>query len=74
MSIIQARLSDQESKVIRDFARAKNISVSSLIRESIFERIEDEIDLRAYERAMAEFKKNPKTHSHKEVMKEFGIS
>jgi hypothetical protein len=74
MSVIQARLSDSESKVIRDYARAKKISVSSLIRESVLEKIEDEIDLRIYKKAMAEFRKNPKTYSLDEVIEELGLS
>ena len=43
------------------------MSVSELVRRSVIERIEDEYDLKAYEEAMAEYKKNPVTISHEEV-------
>jgi hypothetical protein len=73
MSIIQARLSENESAIVKEYARANNMSLSSLIRDSVFEKIENEIDLRTYEKAMSEFRKNPKTYSHEEVLKEFGL-
>ena len=37
------------------------------------EAIEDELDLRAAEKARAEYLANPVTYSHEELMKEFGI-
>jgi hypothetical protein len=73
MSVIQTRLTESESAIVKEYAHAKNISLSSLIRDSVFEKIENEIDLRAYEKAMSEFRKNPKTYSHEEVLKEFGL-
>jgi hypothetical protein len=71
--MIQARLTDRESIIVKEYARAKNISLSSLIRDSIFDKIEDEIDLRTYEKAISEFQKHPKTYSPEEVMQEFGL-
>jgi hypothetical protein len=73
MSIIQARLTERESIIVKEYAPAKNISLSSLIRDSVFDKIENEIDLRTYEKAMSEFRKNSKTYSHEEVIKEFGL-
>jgi hypothetical protein len=35
---------------------------------------EDEKDLRAYEEAMEEFRKNPVTYTHEEVKKMLGIT
>jgi len=67
--MIQARLSPEEESFIKAYALANNISISALIRESIFEKIEDEIDLRAYEKAMGIHLKNPKTVSFDEMCK-----
>ncbi len=67
------RLSDQDSALIKKYAELKKVSVSELLRQSVMERIEDEYDLKLYEKAMAEFEKNPVTYSLDEVEKELGL-
>ena len=49
------------------------MTVSELVRQSVIERIEDEYDLKAYEKAMEEYKSNPKTYSLDEVERELGL-
>jgi len=73
MSIIQARLSDEDEALVMQYVKVKNISVSELIREAILEKIEDEIDLQLYEEALAEFEKSPAAYALDAVEKELGI-
>ena len=68
---ISLRLSDEDSMIIKKYAELNNISVSDLVRQSVMERIEAEYDLKAYEKAIAEYKENPATYSHEEVMRMF---
>ena len=70
---ISLRLSEEDTKLIKDYARIKNMSVSDLIRQAVIEKIEDEIDLAAYRRAIDEFNKNPRTYTLDEVEKELGL-
>ena len=70
---VSVRLSEKEDLLIRNYARLNNISVSELFRRAVLEKIEDEIDLKAYEKAMAEYKKNPVTYTLDEVAKELGL-
>lgn len=70
---VSVRLSEKEDLLIRNYARLNNISVSELFRRAVLEKIEDEIDLKAYEKAMAEYKKNPVTYTHEEVAKMLGL-
>ncbi len=70
---ISLRLSEEDTKLIKDYARIKNMSVSDLIRQDVIEKIEDEIDLAAYRKAIDEFNKNPKTYTLDEVEKELGL-
>ena len=49
---VSVRLSEKEDILIRNYARLNNISVSELFRRAVLEKIEDEIDLKAYEKAM----------------------
>lgn len=71
--VISVRLSEQENTLIKNYAKLYNTSVSDIIRRAILERIEDELDMRAYEKAKAEYLADPVTYSLDEVAKELGI-
>lgn len=70
MTVISRRLDEQEDKLIKGYARTKNISVSALIRSSVLEKIEDEIDLGLYNQAMKEHRENPQSISFEDMLKE----
>lgn len=70
---ISLRLSEEDAKLIKDYAKANNVSVSDLFRQTVIEKIENEIDLTAYNKAYAAFKKDPKTYTLDEVEKELGL-
>ena len=64
---ISLRLNAEESALIKAYASLKHLSVSELIRQTVIEKIEDEYDLKTYEKSMAEYKANPVTYTHEEV-------
>lgn len=64
---ISLRLNDKDSELIRAYASMHGMTVSELVRRTVLERIEDEYDLKAYEKAMEEYSKNPVTFTHAEV-------
>ena len=70
---ISLRLSEEDSMLIKKYAEMHNISVSELVRQSVFDRIEEEYDLKAYDDALAEFKADSTTCSLDEVEKELGL-
>ena len=49
---ISLRLSNEDFLLIKKYAELKKMSVSELVRQSVMERIEDEYDLKAYQKAM----------------------
>ena len=69
---VSIRMSDEDTKLIKDYARLHGITVSDFLRRAALEKIEDELDLRAAEKAYAEYLANPVTYSNEEIMKEFG--
>lgn len=71
---VSLRLNDSDSQLIKAYAEMNGISVSELLRKSVLERIEDEFDLKAYEKAMEEYRVNPVTYSLEDVMKELELS
>ena len=70
---ISLRLNEQDTELIKSYAALQNVSVSELIRRIVLERIEDEYDLKEYEKALAEYKANPVTYSLDDVEKELGL-
>jgi len=70
---ISVRLNDRDTELIKAYAEMNNISLSDLVRNAIMEKIEDEYDLECYKKAMADYKKNPKTYTLDEVKKELEL-
>lgn len=66
---ISLRISDEDTNLIKAYAAMHNVSVSELIRQSVMDRIEDEFDLAAWEKAHTEYLANPVTYSYDEVCK-----
>ena len=73
MSMISLRLDEYEEALIKAYAKANNLSISELIRRSVIEKIEDEIDLKLYEDAMKSYKEEPESFSLEEAMKELEL-
>ena len=71
---ISLRLNTADSELVKAYAEMNGISVSELLRRSVMERIEDEFDLKTYEEAMAEYRKNPVTYSLEEVIEELDLA
>lgn len=70
---ISVRLNEKDAELVKAYAEMNNISLSDLIRNAILEKIENEYDLECYEKAMQEYKKNPKTYTLEEVKKELEL-
>lgn len=70
---ISIRLNEEDTKLIKDYAKINKISISELFRKTVIEKIEDENDLTAYNKAYAAFKKNSKTYTLDEVEKKMEI-
>jgi len=67
---ISLRLNNEEDALFRKYAAMKKMSVSEMIRETVLEKIEDEYDLEAYDLAVEEYRKNPVTYTHREVIEQ----
>jgi hypothetical protein len=67
------RLSPEEKDFIRSYASLNRKTVAALMLESVMDRIEDELDLRLYDEAKAEFEENPVSYTLDEVEQELGL-
>ena len=70
---VSLRLYEADTRLIKDYARLHGITVSEFMRRAALEKIEDELDIRAAEKAYTEYLADPVTYSHDEIMREFGL-
>ena len=49
---VSVRLNDNDAMLFRKYAEMHGISMSELVRRSVLERIEDDFDMKCYEKAM----------------------
>jgi uncharacterized protein (DUF1778 family) len=72
-STISVRLTDEERAALAGYAATYNMSLSELLRSAALQAVEDAYDLTILERAREQFKDEDYI-SHKDLMKEFGLS
>jgi len=73
MSTISIRLDDQDARLIKEYAKANNITISTLVRDVVIDRIEGEIDLKLYRDFMATYRKKSEAISFDDMMKELDL-
>ena len=72
MSTISLRLNDRDDALIRKYAELHNVDLSTFIRQSVLEKIEDEYDLALFDKVWDE-EKNQERISHEELKKDLGL-
>ena len=70
---ISLRLNEADAMLFKKYAELNGITGSELVRQVVMGRIEDELDLKAYEVSMEEYKTNSRTYSLEEVERELGF-
>ena len=73
MPVLSVRMTDAEYKALEGYAAVNDVSMNKAIKDAFFEMLEDQYDLEAFDRAYAEYLKDPKTYTSDEVAKELGI-
>lgn len=75
MENLTIRISREDKELLKDFADFNGISVSSLLRQSALERIENEIDIKLYQRANKIMKEmtDDDVISHDELISDLGL-
>ncbi len=65
------RLDVDDKELIGSYAKAFSQSVSDFMRESALERIEDALDLKAWDEAKKEYDENPISYSADEIAEKY---
>lgn len=74
MQTVTVKLPDEMAKFLEKLAKEEERSKSYYIRKAIAQYLEDMADIRAAKKALAEHKKNPKTYTLAEIMRENGLA
>jgi len=67
MATVSVRFNAQEQQLFSDYCALKNIPISTLLKQALSEKIEDEMDIKMYDEAMSEFKQDPTIYPFDEV-------
>jgi RHH-type transcriptional regulator, rel operon repressor / antitoxin RelB len=69
---ISVRLSEKDDELIRKYAELNDIDLSSLVREAVIEKIEEDYDLTLFDKVWEMEKDKPRV-SHKDLKRELGL-
>ena len=73
MANISVRLNEQEEELFKTYAEFMDETLSTLFKKALLEKIEDEFDLKAGQKALAEYKQDPVTYSVAEMRAKYGL-
>lgn len=68
---VTLRLAQSEKRLLADYAKAFGMSLSEFVRSTALEKVEDELDLKAWEAAKQEFDEDPQTLTAQEVAEKY---
>ncbi len=69
--VFSVSLNDEDTKLFESYASVHGLSMEELFRTSVFERIEDEIDIKTYTEAIKEFEKDPVCLTFEDICKPY---
>ena len=70
MATISVRLDERDEALIKSYAAMHHLSISDLVRKTLIEAIENEIDIELFDKAVAESKS---LYTLDEAKKELGL-
>ena len=74
MASISLRLTEEQLKLLQEYTEVNNLNMSSFVRETVFDYIENDLSLdeERIKRAHSKLSEE-KTYDHTEVWKELGV-
>lgn len=72
-TIIKIKLNENEYHLLEKYAKENGISMNEAIKDSLFMMLENEYDIELFDKAYAKYKKDNKTYTSEEAVKELNI-
>ena len=73
MCTFSIRLTEAEKKLIKEYSKLNNKSMSEVLKAAFFEKMEDEFDIKLADEVYKEYKKDSKKYTLNEARKELGL-
>ncbi|WP_070327788.1 type II toxin-antitoxin system RelB family antitoxin [Exiguobacterium aurantiacum] len=73
MGTISVRLKEEDERLIREYAKTKNLDLSTLFWGAVLERIENDLDLELYHEAMNEHQEHSEAISFEGMMEDLNF-
>ena len=73
MCTYSLRLTDNEKKLLQDYAATHGISMADALKNAFFDMLEDQYDIRCADEAYEAYLADKKTISMAEMKKKYGI-
>lgn len=73
MSMISVHFNDEDTRIIKEYTKAKNMTISVLVREAVLKHIEDEIDLQLFYDSKEVHRKQSKAINFDDMMNELDL-
>lgn len=70
MPVLSLRFTDEEYRVLKNYAKTNGISLNRAVKDAFFEMIEENYDLECFDKAYAAYRKDGRTYTTDEVEKE----
>lgn len=71
--MISVHLNAEDTRIIKAYAQAKNMTISELVRDTVLERIKDEIDLKLHHDSRAAHYNQSKAITFNGMMNELDL-
>ena len=71
MTTITVRLNEEETKAYEEFAKLNNMPLSTLLKKSLEEKMENELDMQAIKEY--ENEDSPEIYTHEDLKKSLGL-
>ena len=72
--VVYVKMTKKEKQLAKDYAKRNGLSLSAAMKESFFEKIEDEYDIALADAALKEYEKNHIVYTHEDIIKTLGIN
>lgn len=73
MHTVRIQLTDDEFYTIKAFAESKSLSIEQVLKDSFFEKLEDEYDIKCFDKEYKKYLKDRITYQSSEVKKILNI-
>ena len=71
--VVYVKMTRKEKQLAKDYAKRNGLSLSAAMKQSLFDKIEDEYDIALADSEIKEYEENHIAYTHDEVVKKLDL-